>query len=80
MHQELGIKPKGQLLQYELFVEMLKGRFNPQFGLGSALQGDYHKGLSVLCFAPYTPKERSAHRNEHKARQMPSANMMKQRR
>ena len=57
MHQELGIKPKGQLLQYELFTEMLKGKFNPSFGLGNALAGDYHKGLSVMCFAPYTPKE-----------------------
>ena len=29
VHQELGIKPKERLLQYQLFVEMLKGRFNP---------------------------------------------------
>ena len=74
MHQELNIKPKGQLLRYKLIMDMLKAKFNPEFGLGSALAGDYHKGLSVICFAPYTPTELSAHRTKREAQQMSSAN------
>ena len=60
VYKELGIKFKGQLLQYELFKQMLEGKFNwfnPTFGLGNALPGDYHKGLSCMCCAPYTPRE-----------------------
>ena len=53
-HLELNIKSKGQTLKYKLIVDMLKGKFNPECGLGSTLAGNYHKGLSVMCFAPYT--------------------------
>ena len=73
-HQELNIYPKGQLLRYELVVDMLKGKFNPECGLGSALAGDYHKGLSVICFVPYTPTERTAQRTKRKAQQMSAPN------
>ena len=46
---------------------MLKGKFNPECGMGSALAGDYHKGLSVICFAPHTSTERTAIRTKQEA-------------
>ena len=74
VQKELGIKPKGKLLQYELFINMFNGKFNPTFGLGNALPGDYHKSLSVIYFAPYTPKEQSDHKNELEVGRILSAN------
>ena len=65
--KDLGIKPYGQLIAYDMFTDMLDGDFLPMWGINEALRGDYSQGISAIRFAEYTPHEIAKHTKEKKA-------------
>ena len=71
---ELGVNPPGQLITYDLFKDMLNGKFLPTFGLGDVLTDDYHKGFTCIRCTLYTPREIQDHAREQKTCRMSNAN------
>ena len=68
--QELGLRPKGQLVPYKLYIEMLDGDFTPNWSVDELLSSDYHQGLTALRFAQYLPGEISSYIKDIKAHEM----------
>ena len=54
---ELRINPIGQLIPYEMYIDMLSGDFTPNWNVNELLKNDYHQGVTVLRFAQFKPDE-----------------------
>ena len=55
--EKLGLHPKGQLIHNELYVELLEGKFCPNWAISEMTPSDYHQGLTALRFGQYMPEE-----------------------
>ena len=67
MGEQLGVKPRGQLITYGMLTDMLDGKFTPMWGINEALRGDYYLGISAIRFAEHTPREIEEHTKERQA-------------
>ena len=66
--KDLGIKPYGQLIAYDMFTDMLEGDFLPMWGINEALRGDYYQGMSAIRFAEHTLRKIADHTGRRRAR------------
>ena len=48
--EKLSLRPRGQLVPYKLYIEMLDGDFSPNWAINEMTLSDYHQGLTALCF------------------------------